>query len=99
MVSQQRYGEDHVSGWSFGLRHVLLAIPAGSEDALRGSSLRILGMAEVAKPPALAAHPAEHDVPVDWDTSLLPGQRRCSAGAPVGDRLELIQRDEEVPTW
>ena len=55
MVSEQGYGEDAESGWSFGLHHVLLAIPAGSEDALRRFSVGVLGMSEVAKPPALAA--------------------------------------------
>ncbi len=55
MASRQGYGEDHASGWGFGLHHVLLAIPAGSEDASRTFYLGVLGMAEVAKPPALAA--------------------------------------------
>ena len=140
MVSEQGYGEDHVSGWAFGLHHVLLAIPAGSEDALRAFYVGKLGMGEVAKPPALAArgglwvradhlelhlgveadfrparkaHPgirvadldalAAHlvaqDIAVEWDTSLFPGHRRCYVSDPVGNRLELIQRDEEIPTW
>ena len=55
MTSEQGYGDDHESGWSFGLHHVLLAIPAGSEDALRAFYVGVLGMTEVAKPPALAA--------------------------------------------
>jgi catechol 2,3-dioxygenase-like lactoylglutathione lyase family enzyme len=37
------------------LDHVQLAAPAGSEDALRAYYADILGMTEIAKPPALAA--------------------------------------------
>lgn len=140
MVSEQGYGEDHDSGWSYGLHHVLLAIPAGSEESLRAFYVGLLGMAEVAKPPALAArgglwvradslelhlgveadfrpakkaHPGirvadldalaahleQQGVAVEWDTSLFPGHRRCYAADPVGNRLEFIQRDEDIPTW
>ncbi len=140
MVSEQGYGEDHDSGWAYGLHHVLLAIPAGSEDSLRAFYVGVLGMAEVAKPPALAArggvwvradhlelhlgveegfraarkahpgirvadldafagHLAARQVEVEWDTSLFPGHRRLYATDPVGNRLEFIQRDEDVPTW
>ncbi|XUL90377.1 VOC family protein [Streptomyces galilaeus] len=35
--------------------HVQLAAPAGSEDALRGYYVGILGMTEIPKPPVLAA--------------------------------------------
>jgi trans-aconitate 2-methyltransferase len=38
-----------------GLHHVQLSCPAGSEDALRAFYGGVLGMREVAKPPALAA--------------------------------------------
>lgn len=38
-----------------GLHHVQLACPAGSEDRLRAFYRDLLGMAEVVKPPALAA--------------------------------------------
>lgn len=38
-----------------GVDHVQLACPAGSEDVLRGFYGGVLGMTEVAKPPALAA--------------------------------------------
>jgi catechol 2,3-dioxygenase-like lactoylglutathione lyase family enzyme len=37
------------------IHHVQLACPAGSEDALRGFYGGVLGLEEVAKPPALAA--------------------------------------------
>jgi catechol 2,3-dioxygenase-like lactoylglutathione lyase family enzyme len=140
VVSEQGYGEDAESGWSYGLHHVLLAIPAGSEAALRAFYVGVLGMAEVAKPPALAArgglwvradrlelhlgveaefrparkahpgirvqdldafaaHLAEHDVAVEWDSSLFPSHRRCYVADPVGNRLEFIERDADVPTW
>lgn len=38
-----------------GLHHVQLATPPGREDALREFCVGLLGMVEVAKPPALAA--------------------------------------------
>ena len=38
-----------------GLHHVQVACPAGSEDALRAFYGGVLGMTELAKPPALAA--------------------------------------------
>ena len=37
-----------------GLHHVQLACPAGSEDALRGFYGELVGLPEIAKPPALA---------------------------------------------
>ena len=39
----------------FGLHHVQLAVPAGSEDACRAFYVGVLGLTEVPKPPALAA--------------------------------------------
>ncbi|MET8148790.1 VOC family protein [Actinoplanes sp. NPDC049668] len=39
----------------YGLHHVQLSIPAGSEDACREFYVGKLGMAEVPKPPILAA--------------------------------------------
>ncbi|MFF0385945.1 VOC family protein [Streptomyces sp. NPDC004286] len=38
-----------------GIDHVQLAVPPGTEDALRAFYTGVLGMAEVSKPPALAA--------------------------------------------
>ena len=51
MTSTQDTGS--VSG--FGLHHVQLAIPAGSEDECRAFYVGVLGLAEVPKPPVLAA--------------------------------------------
>ncbi len=42
------------AGW-VGIDHVQLAIPAGSEDAAREFYVGVLGLAEVPKPPLLAA--------------------------------------------
>ena len=55
MTSPQGYGPDHATPLAYDLHHVQLAIPAGSEDACRGFYVDLLGMAEVAKPPVLAA--------------------------------------------
>jgi len=38
-----------------GLHHVQVSCPAGSEDALRGFYVGVLGMTELPKPPVLAA--------------------------------------------
>lgn len=43
------------SPWGFGLHHTQLAMPAGAEDVARAFWVDLLGMVEVAKPPALAA--------------------------------------------
>ena len=140
MTSEQGYGEDHETPRRYALHPGLLAIPAGSESALRTFYLGVLGMAEVRKPPELAArgglwvradglelhlgveqdfrparkaHPgirvadldglASHleaeGVEVEWDRTRFPGHRRCYAADPVGNRLEFIERDPEVPTW
>lgn len=49
------YGAEHASAYGYGLHHVQLAIPVGSEDDCRAFYVGLLGMTEVAKPPALAA--------------------------------------------
>ena len=92
MVSEQGYGEDAESGCSYGLHHVLLATPAGSEEALRSFSVGVLGMAEVAKPP-LSRHAAglgrAHEVPYQLErvrhrTSVMPVLREAAAiAAPL----------------
>jgi len=53
--SSQGYGPKVTSPFSYALHHVLLAIPPGGEDACRPFYLDALGMAEVVKPPRLAA--------------------------------------------
>lgn len=49
------YGRDHYTDLAYGLHHIQLAIPAGSEDECRAFYLGVLGMTEAQKPPALAA--------------------------------------------
>ncbi|MQA04411.1 MAG: glyoxalase [Streptosporangiales bacterium] len=49
------YGDSHPTAHGFQLHHVQLAIPPGGEDAARQFFVGVLGMTEVAKPPALAA--------------------------------------------
>lgn len=44
-----------VTGLGFGLHHVQVSIPAGSEDTCRAFYADVLGLVEVPKPPALAA--------------------------------------------
>ncbi|RBY86432.1 VOC family protein [Blastococcus sp. TF02A-30] len=55
MTSPQGYGPDHRSASGYSLHHVLLAIPPGAEDLCRPFYVDLLGMVELAKPPALAA--------------------------------------------
>ncbi|MFB4306222.1 VOC family protein [Actinomadura sp. GTD37] len=54
-ISSQGYGPDHDSLFGYGLHHVQIAIPAGSEDECRAFYVDVLGMAEIKKPPVLAA--------------------------------------------
>lgn len=48
------YGTDRAVS-PFGLHHVQLAMPPGSEDECRQFYVGVLGVAEIRKPPALAA--------------------------------------------
>ena len=50
-----RTGAETPTGSGYGLHHVQLAIPPGSEDECRRFYLGLLGLHEVRKPPALAA--------------------------------------------
>ncbi|GAA2127389.1 VOC family protein [Actinomadura napierensis] len=54
-VSEQGYGPDHESPFSYGLHHVQIAIPPDSEDECRTFYVDVLGMLEIQKPPVLAA--------------------------------------------
>ena len=78
-----------------GLHHVQLAMPAGQEARARAFFVDVLGMAEIDKPPVLAARGgawfrAGHDVTPDRD---FPGSRRCDAHDPFGNRLEFLEPD------
>lgn len=54
-VSAQGYGPRHATPFAFGLHHVQIAVPPGSEDDCRAFYVDALGMREITKPPALAA--------------------------------------------
>jgi catechol 2,3-dioxygenase-like lactoylglutathione lyase family enzyme len=54
-ISAQGYGPDHESPFGYSLHHVQIAIPPDSEDACREFYVNGLGMAEIKKPPVLAA--------------------------------------------
>jgi catechol 2,3-dioxygenase-like lactoylglutathione lyase family enzyme len=54
-ISAQGYGPDHESPFAYGLHHVQVAIPPGSEDDCRAFYVGALGMLEIQKPPVLAA--------------------------------------------
>ncbi|MEV4380653.1 VOC family protein [Streptosporangium sp. NPDC049644] len=54
-VSSQGYGPDHGTEFGYGLHHIQIAIPAGSEDDCRAFYVGVLGMVELVKPPVLAA--------------------------------------------
>ena len=80
-----------------GVHHVQLAVPAGVEDALRAFYGGVLGMAEVAKPPALAARggvwfrsgSAELHLGVEAD--FRPA-RKAHPGLLVADLDALVER-------
>ena len=80
-----------------GLQHVQLAVPAGSEPALRRFYGDVLGMAEIAKPAALAARggvwfrseTAELHLGVDAD--FRPA-RKAHPGLLVDDLDEIVAR-------
>ena len=73
-----------------GIHHVQLAAPAGSERRSRWFYGTVLGLDEVAKPPALAARLRSYGVEVRWDEDF-PGYRRCYVDDPHGNRLELLE--------
>ncbi|MFA1545305.1 VOC family protein [Actinomadura chokoriensis] len=54
-ISAQGYGPDHESPFAYGVHHVQIAIPPGSEDECRAFYVDALGMSEIKKPPLLAA--------------------------------------------
>ena len=54
-ASGRGYGPVHETGIGYGLHHVQLAIPPGSESRCREFYVGVLGMVELTKPPVLAA--------------------------------------------
>jgi catechol 2,3-dioxygenase-like lactoylglutathione lyase family enzyme/GNAT superfamily N-acetyltransferase len=53
-VFEMRIGQEDAVDFGFGIDHVQLAIPAGTEDACRAFYVDVLGMRELEKPPELA---------------------------------------------
>ncbi|MEP7055810.1 MAG: VOC family protein [Actinomycetota bacterium] len=88
---------DRVAYEFTGLHHVQLAIPPGSEDACRGFWGGILGMAEVEKPPVLAARGGcwfrggGLELHLGVDADFAPA-RKAHPGILVADLDALAQR-------
>lgn len=82
-----------------GLHHVQVSCPAGSEDDLRGFYVGLLGMAEVAKPPVLAARggvwfrSGACDIHCGVEEGFAPA-RKAHPGIAVSDVDELARRCE-----
>ena len=74
-----------------------LELHLGVEDDFRPARKAHPGIL-VSDVDALAERLAAAGVAVRWDGDF-PGHRRCYADDPVGNRLEFLQRDEDVPTW
>ena len=66
-------------------------MPRGREDDARAFYAGLLGLAEIAKPPELAARLADAGLEVRPDT-LFPGHRRFYTDDPFGNRLEFLTR-------
>ena len=96
-VSARGYGPDHESPFGYGVHHVQIAIPPGSEDDCRAFYVDALGMREVTKPPVLAkrgglwvrADALEIHLGVEQD--FRPA-RKAHPGIRVGDLDALAER-------
>ena len=84
----------------FALHHVQLAIPAGSESRCRGFYVDALGMAEMAKPPVLAARGGlwlradELEIHLGVEDDFRPA-RKAHPGIAVRDLDALAGRLQE----
>jgi catechol 2,3-dioxygenase-like lactoylglutathione lyase family enzyme len=82
-----------------GLHHVQVSCPAGSEDALRGFYVGLLGMTELAKPPVLAARggvwfrSGSCEIHAGVEEGFTPA-RKAHPGIAVSDVDELARRCE-----
>jgi len=80
-----------------GLDHVQVAMPAGQEDRARAFYRDILGMQEVAKPPALSSRggcwfsAGTAQVHVGVETDFRPA-RKAHPGLVVGGLDELLEK-------
>jgi catechol 2,3-dioxygenase-like lactoylglutathione lyase family enzyme len=82
-----------------GLHHVQVMCPADSEDELRGFYVRVLGMREIPKPPALAVRggvwfeAASFQIHCGVEQDFVPA-RRAHPCIAVSDVDELARRCE-----
>jgi catechol 2,3-dioxygenase-like lactoylglutathione lyase family enzyme len=96
-ISARGYGPDHETPFTFGLHHVQLAIPPGSEDDCRAFSVDALGMREITKPPALAARGGLWvradgvEIHLGVEPDFRPA-RKAHPGIRVGDLDGLAER-------
>ena len=96
-VSPQGYGPDHESPFAYGLHHVQLAIPPGSEDDCRAFYVGVLGMLEIQKPPVLAARGGlwvradTLELHLGVEEDFRPA-RKAHPGIRVGDLDALAER-------
>lgn len=95
------------TAFEFGLHHVQLALPPGGEDACREFYVRILGLAEVRKPPVLAARGGlwvradRLEIHLGVEEDFRP-QKKAHPGIVVSDLDALAQRlhDHDWPvSW
>jgi catechol 2,3-dioxygenase-like lactoylglutathione lyase family enzyme len=99
-MGSQGYGPDVVSPFGYGLHHVQLAIPPGSEEACRAFYVGVLGMTEIPKPPALAARGGlwvradTLEIHLGVEEDFHPA-RKAHPGIRVADLDALAQRLEE----
>jgi catechol 2,3-dioxygenase-like lactoylglutathione lyase family enzyme len=90
-----------------GLHHVQLAMPAGEEEAARRFFAGVLGMAEIEKPPVLAARGGAWfrsgglEVHLGVEEGFSPA-RKAHPGILVGDLDDVVRRLREAGqdvTW
>ncbi|MFI6100408.1 VOC family protein [Lentzea sp. NPDC051213] len=86
-----------MSDLGYALHHVQLAIPAGAEEECRAFYVGVLGLEEVAKPPALAARgglwvrSGSLEIHLGVEAGFQPA-RKAHPGILVGDLDALAER-------
>jgi catechol 2,3-dioxygenase-like lactoylglutathione lyase family enzyme len=106
-ATMQPHEDEPVTGFSYGLHHVQLALPPGGEDACRKFYVGLLGMVEVRKPAVLAARGGlwvradRLEIHLGVEEKFTP-QRKAHPGILVGDIDAVAARltSHEWPvTW
>ncbi|HKN56177.1 MAG TPA: VOC family protein [Amycolatopsis sp.] len=93
----QPYDTEVPTEFGLGLHHVQLAVPPGSEDECRRFYVDVLGMTEVAKPPALATRGGlwvradRLEIHLGVEPDFRPA-RKAHPGILVGDLDALAER-------